>query len=178
MGRTRSGTRLLPLALLAGAALLGSACGAEADSDIGAATAETRRTVTATSRGCPQEPWRGPWTACAEADWVRRVASDAGYKVVGETGSALLAEGRGDEFSIWTTPEPESLEDTVTTENWKAIGSVNGTEIYGDERHWRWWIAQGAVFWVKAGPHISSTVPEVGELLALVDASRTVERGD
>jgi hypothetical protein len=54
-------------------------------------------------RGCPRENWPGPWTACAEADWVRRVVESGGYRVVGETGSALVAEGKGQSFYAWTT---------------------------------------------------------------------------
>ena len=57
-------------------------------------------------RGCPRENWPGPWVACAEADWVRRVVESGGYRVVGETGSAIVAGGKGQSFYAWTAPPP------------------------------------------------------------------------
>ncbi len=46
-------------------------------------------------RGCPHANWPGPWTACTEADWVRRVVEAGGYEVTGDPGSALVAEEEG-----------------------------------------------------------------------------------
>jgi hypothetical protein len=71
----------------------------------GASPAQKRATTKQEDdlRGCPRENWPGPWTACAEADWVRRVVAEGGYRVTGETGSAIVGEGKGRSFYIWTT---------------------------------------------------------------------------
>ncbi len=127
----------------------------------------------AVARGCPPAARDGPWTACAEAEWVSRVAEAAGYRVVGETGSALVAEGHGDSFYIWTTrhtivPPVGKIREK---EAWNELGTAGGVTIYGDERLWRWWSTDDTIFWVKAGPSESSTVPDVDELERLVAAS-------
>lgn len=127
----------------------------------------------AVARGCPRPDWPGPWTACAEADWVGRIAAAAGYRIVDETGSALVAEGRGDSFYIWTTRHEivPPVGRIVADEAWRRLGSAAGVAIYGDEHLWRWWSTEDTIFWIKAGPYEDSTVPGVGELDQLVAAS-------
>jgi hypothetical protein len=131
----------------------------------------------AVARGCPRGDWQGPWTACAEADWVARVARKAGYRIVAETGSALVAEGQGDSFYIWTTRQAllPPTDQIVDREGWSELGSTGGVTIYGDERLWRWWVANDTVFWIQAGPNESSTVPDVAELDQLVATSLQLE---
>jgi hypothetical protein len=125
-------------------------------------------------RGCPRESWRGPWTACAEAGWVRRVVREAGYQVVGETGSALIAEGKGRSFYIWTTPARRRSATTADEAGtWRRLGVIEGVPVYGDADLWRFWQAQGLTFWVKEGPRGDSVVPSAAELAPLVEASKT-----
>jgi hypothetical protein len=119
--------------------------------------AEANRVVSTLSLGgwrpteCPPN-WPGPWTACPEADWVRRVAEGAGYRVVGDTGSSLVARGGGRSFSIWATKlAGKELSATARREKWRRLGVVEGTGVFGDEESWRWWPAQGFVFWLSAG---------------------------
>jgi hypothetical protein len=120
---------------------------------------------------CPPN-WPGPWTACPEADWVRRVAEQAGYRVVDETGSALVAEGDGRSFSIWATElAGKELSATARRENWRPLGVVEDTEVFGDEKDWRWWPAQGFVFWLHVGPSEDATSPELEEMASLVRTS-------
>ncbi len=97
----------------------------------------------------------------------------AGYRIVSETGSALVAKGGGDEFYVWTTRRAllPTIEQIVKDEGWEELGSASRVTIYGDKRLWRWWPAHDTIFWVKAGPHETSTVPDVGELDQLVGAS-------
>jgi len=47
----------------------------------------------------------GPWShpACPAPAWVRAVVEEAGFRVVGDTGSALVAEADGIRFYIHTT---------------------------------------------------------------------------
>jgi hypothetical protein len=124
-------------------------------------------------RGCPRENWPGPWTACAEAEWVRRVVREGGYDVVDETGSALVAEGQGRSFYVWTTParrKPEAIAGEAG--NWRRLAVIDGVPIYGDDELWRFWQAQGFIIWVKEGPRGDSIVPTPAELTRLVEASR------
>jgi hypothetical protein len=122
------------------------------------------------TRRCGQPDYPGPWTACAEAAWVRQVAAEAGYRIVGETGSALVAAGGGDSFYIWTTRLRQPVA-ALAAEKWQQLGSVGNVPIYGDEHLWRWWAAQGYVFWIQQGPRETSTAPDVAELEPLVSAS-------
>lgn len=124
-------------------------------------------------RGCPRGSWPGPWTECAAADWVRRVVGDGGYRVTGETGSALAAEGNGQSFYAWTTQaarHPAALADEAG--NWRRLAVVRGAAVYGDEL-WRFWEAQGLIFWVHGGPTEDSIVPSPSALARLIEASRT-----
>jgi len=119
---------------------------------------------------CPPS-WPGPWTACPEADWVRVITETAGYRVIDETGSALVAEGGGDGFYIHATPMSEKhFVATAGREEWPRGGKVEGVEIFGDDLR-RWWRAQGFVFWIFAGPGADSTLPGIRELPALVRAT-------
>ena len=107
-------------------------------------------------RGCPSQNWPGPWTACAEARWVERVVEAAGYQVVGDTGSALAAEGRGRAFHIWTT------------------GAGTGATEPTDDGVRTSWAAQGFTFRVAAGPRSTDLKPTLAELGGLVGASRRI----
>lgn len=122
-------------------------------------------------RGCPRANWPGPWTACAEADWVRRVVEAAGYEIVGETGSALVAEGSGRSFYIWTTRARRPAAAMATG---PRIDVVDGVDVYGDDELWRFWDAQGSVFWVQEGPRGESIIPSPDELRGLIEAARTI----
>jgi hypothetical protein len=125
-------------------------------------------------RGCPRKNWPGPWTACAEADWVHRVVAESGYQVVGETGSALVAQGKGRSFYIWTTPAVRNPAATAADAgNWRRLATIDAVAIYGDDDLWRFWEAQSFIFWVKEGPSGASIVPSPAELESLVEASRT-----
>jgi hypothetical protein len=126
-------------------------------------------------RGCPRENWPGPWAACAEADWVRRVVESGGYRVVGETGSALVAEGKGHSFYAWTTPaarHPAAIADEAG--NSRRLAVVHGVAVYGDDL-WRFWEAQGFIFWVNAGPTQDSIVPSPAALARIIEASGTTQ---
>ena len=124
---------------------------------------------------CPPD-WPGPWTSCPEADWVEKVARRAGYRISGETGSALIAEGNGRSFYIWTTPAAtaEEIEKAGKNEDWQPFGRVDGVQVYGDESVWRWWMGESLTIWLQAGPTKDSRLPSVTEMESLVRASMTV----
>jgi hypothetical protein len=117
-----------------------------------------------------------PWTSRPQADWVQQVAERAGHRISGKTGSALIARGRGQDFYIWATKVVSAGEvgKTAERENWRRLGTVEGVDVYGDEALWRWWSAQGFIFWLHAGPQSTSRVPGLNHLDALVRASETV----
>jgi hypothetical protein len=126
-------------------------------------------------RGCPRESWPGPWTACAEAGWVRRVVAAGGYQVLSETGSALVADGQGRSFYIWTTPAVRNAAAIAADAgNWGRLATIDANAIYGDNDLWRFWQAQGFTFWVKEGPTGASIVPSPAQLASLVQASRKI----
>jgi hypothetical protein len=118
---------------------------------------------------CPSN-WPGPWTACPEAAWVRLIAGSAGYAITGETGSALVAEGRGHGFYIWATKTADERPAATTAEEWNRLGTVEGVEVFDDGVRRRW-VAQGFVFWLEAGPSADSALPPLGEMQALVRLS-------
>ena len=113
----------------------------------------------------------GPWTTWPEAFWTRRIAEEGGYRIVSETGSALVAAGKGHEFSIWATEPERPIGEIASKEKWRRIATVRGVAGYGDRDLWRFWVAQGFIFWVKAGPRDSSVLPAPGRLGAVIDAS-------
>ena len=53
-------------------------------------------------------------------------------------------------------------------------GEILAVPGNGDAELWRFWEAQGFIFWVKAGPSGDSIVPAPAELGRLVEASRIV----
>jgi hypothetical protein len=125
-------------------------------------------------RGCPTKDWPGPWKACAEARWVRRVVEVAGYRVTDEPASALVAEGKGREFYIWTSELALPFSELVCAEGWRRVSAVEGADVYGDRRLWRFWAAQGFIFWVQAGPRATSVAPWPTELGSLIRASQSI----
>ena len=157
------------------ASLPAFACGAEQHET--AREQETGREQgqrTPISEECPSDR-PGPWTACPEADWVQRLAQRAGYRITGQTGSALIAEGSGRSFYIWANAgTTKEISKAAEREKWKPLGSVEGVEVYGDESLWRWWVMEDFVVWIHAGPYMNSQVPSLEAMESLVRASETV----
>lgn len=106
---------------------------------------------------------------------MRRVVQEGRYRVVGETGSALIAEGKGRSFYVWTNSARRKAE-AIAAEpgNWLRLAVIDGVPIYGDDDLWRFWEAQGFIFWIQEGPRGDSVVPSPMELAKLVEASRIV----
>jgi hypothetical protein len=112
-------------------------------------------------------PAGGPWTRWPEAKWVRQIVEAGGYRVVGETGSALVAAGKGHEFYIWATEFAGPI-----GRPWRRMATVRGVPVYGDRDLWRVWQAQRFTFWVQAGPRRASVPPAAGRLAPVIEASR------
>jgi hypothetical protein len=165
----------LALAVFASAGVMLCACVGEQP-----LTAETEATAreqierTSISDDCPAD-WPGPWTACPEADWVQQLAESAGYRVTGETGTALIAAGGGWSFYIWATKgTTRAIRRTAKREKWQVLGTVAAVEVYGDANLWRWWVANGFVVWLQAGPYGDSRPPPLQEMEPLIRASKAV----
>ena len=159
-------TPLVALVLL----VLVAGCEDEQQVERRAETSEAGSSVA--GRGC-NDDYAGPWTACPEADWVRRIVRSAGYRVVGSTGSALVARGRGESFYIWATGNAARVRRTASEGGYVPVGTVDGVRIYSDAVR-RWWLAQGFVLWVESGPRGESAAPGPDELAPLVRASRRI----
>jgi hypothetical protein len=165
------------LVLIACVSATAFACGGEQQETSGREASGFERVEQTTSPDeCPPD-WPGPWTACPEADWVQKIAERAGYRISGETGSALIARGNGRSFYIWATEgRPKEIEKAVKDGEWPTFRSVEGIEVYGDERVWRWWVGEGFTIWLQAGPAKDSRLPSLTEMESLVRASKTVPR--
>lgn len=114
---------------------------------------------------------RGPWATWPEADWVREIVEAGGYKVVGETGSAIVASGKGHEFFVWTTKPDRPVRRMAREENWRRLARVRNVTVYGDNAVRRLWLAQKSIFWVESGPRRGSVLPAAGRLAPVIDAS-------
>jgi len=130
-------------------------------------------------RKCLTDQWPGPWTMCPQAQWVRRVVIKAGYRVVDETGSALVAAGRGRSFYIQATEitlrgkTDKSLDRMRKIEGYSLLARIDGVALYGDGVR-ETWVANGFAFWVSEGPRGDSIAPKPAELASLIHASKTV----
>jgi hypothetical protein len=125
---------------------------------------------------CLADTWPGPWTVCPQAKWVRRVVARAGYRVVGDTGSALVAAGRGRSFYIHATglgASGERLGRARRDEGYSLLFRIDGVAVYGDGVR-ETWVASGFSFWVSAGPRGDAVAPRAAELASLVRASRAI----
>jgi hypothetical protein len=169
--RTVGATTRLSLALLTSVSFVALACGGEPQRS-GGSGKTTRGSVESPSAEECKGDWAGPWTACPQADWVRQVAERAGYRVTGETGSALVAQGKGRSFYIWAADRAavQDLNEGPTARK-GPLGQVEGVSVYGDERLWRWWTANGFVLWLQAGPYSTSQIPRLNEMESLVRES-------
>jgi hypothetical protein len=105
---------------------------------------------------------------------VRLVVEVAGYRVTDEPASALVAKGKGREFYIWTSELTRPFNELISAEDWRRLSTVERADVYGDRRLWRFWAAQGFIFWVQAGPMATSVAPWPTELGPLIRPSRSI----
>jgi len=124
---------------------------------------------------------RGPWAEhCPEADWARAVVTKAGYRLRGDTGSALTATDGQVIFHLWAfVPERESqrLDHALIDENYRELRErVAGIRVYTDGIRFVW-SAQGLRVWLTSAGIVDGapggTPEEVGGavLLDLVTAT-------
>lgn len=87
-----------------------------------------------------------PWTECPEASWLAERLEAAGFRVAGDTGSALVATGKGATFHASMTDGSEPLQD----EGYELVGEVDGAEVLGDGIRLTWTTERGRV-WISPG---------------------------
>jgi hypothetical protein len=104
---------------------------------------------------------------------VREVVRLAGFRITSETGSALVAVGGDASFYVWTT-ESTVAEILEAGPHWKRLSTTADTPVYGEARLWRFWGAQGFIFWLKQGPTATAVLPRPIDLRPLIEASKTV----
>ena len=118
---------------------------------------------------CDRDDWPGPWSACPDAAWTRQAAAAAGYRVVGETGSALVVGDGAHSFYLWATRNGRTAE-----ARWRQhppLVVVGATPVYGDRDLWRYWRAGPFAVWVQEGPTADAVLPRPRELAPLVEAT-------
>lgn len=128
----------------------------------------------------------GPWShpACPEQAWVRAIVDAAGHRIVGDTGSALVADLSTTRVYIWATRPDEGafgtepLEGEIASGEYALLGDVAGVPVYGNDQTFGGvavWTVQGLNVWVSAGPTIEDERPGLDGLAPLVQASLEVD---
>lgn len=91
----------------------------------------------------------GPWAQhCAEADWARAVIRDAGFDVVGDTGSAIVGRRANLEFHFWAfvpRPDQRPLVRAIEDEGYRGL---HRPAVYSDGIRFVW-ATRGVYVWLR-----------------------------
>jgi hypothetical protein len=136
--------------------------------DVARNSKERRQTVRPIAASTDCRDWVADWR------WTCRIVQHAGFRIIGHTGSSLTVEGHGAGFNIWTTRLRRPIE--AVAGHSEPVARVRGISVFGDRTQWRYWAAQGFVFWLHAGPRRDSMLPQRRGLARLVAASGRVRR--
>lgn len=143
-------------------------------SDAAAGGEGPRREAAAHATACPLD-WPGGFRARPEANWVRALVEHAGYRVVGTPGStALIATGKGHEFSVWAVQDTPRDPHLADPDEWEVVAGAGDVAIYGRAQAVGWWSSQGFHVWIGRGPRVTSVAPRPDEIAPLVEASITI----
>jgi heat shock protein HslJ len=126
---------------------------------------------------CPADT--GPWSDpnCPEQAWVRAVIDDAGYEIIGDTGSALVARAPDTGFYVWANreerlaTEPTSRQ-AIAAEGYEPWERVGTTEVFTDGIRAAWTV-QGMHCWIEGGP--VDDLPPIAAIAPVVRASERVD---
>jgi hypothetical protein len=123
--------------------------------------------------GCPSET--GPWADpdCPLSAWTRAVIEEAGYRVTGDTGSALEAVASGGEFHVWAFPPEFTIDELKAEENYRQLAIIDDTVLYSDGIR-AFWMVQGLAVWVS-GWQVEDSTPPLAALGDLVRSSQLVD---
>lgn len=97
---------------------------------------------------------RGPWSQhCPEAEWARSVLANAGFRLTGDSGSALTATDGQVIFHFWAfTPNEQRarLDQALARENYRELPErEKGAPIYTDGIRFAW-SARGLWVWLTS----------------------------
>jgi hypothetical protein len=120
---------------------------------------------------------------CPQTQWLREVLSAAGFAIDEEGGSgAWVARSGETEFFIWVEEADDVPEDHLALLEDPNVfpfrENVEGLTVYGNGgpsccEGWEWRTGAVHVF-IRQGPHGYSKVPNVEELIPIVEASLSV----
>jgi hypothetical protein len=113
------------------------------------------------------QPACGDWAHCSLGRHVARIVKHAGFRVAGNTGSALIAGTKGSRFLIWAAPA------TAVNRVGKPFGEACGIQVRHERRR-RFWHTNDHTFWVEPGPQAGSHLPRWRDFARLVCATTSI----
>ena len=108
------------------------------------------------------------WSWCPIAEWVSGALAEGGFRVVGDTGSALVAGGGGREFSVWASDRVGA--EAIQREGYPFVRKVAGRKVFGGDIQYTWSVPQLQI-WVAKGP-TETALPHLEQLRPLIVAMR------
>ena len=93
--------------------------------------------------------------------------------LAGDTKGAWIATGTEPSFYVWATDEGPPVKQILRRESYRFVAEVAGAKVYDDFTR-TFWLANGYLFWIEAGPRGDSVAPTPTELAPLIRASRAV----
>lgn len=111
----------------------------------------------------------GPWSDCREAAWLYRVIHDAGFEVVGDTGSAFKVDAGADLLYAWNTLAEQPVEELAQNEGYEQVSDgvySDGTRIV--------WEAQGFHIYLESRTEASIDGLREAVVQQLVHSSQDV----
>jgi hypothetical protein len=119
----------------------------------------------------------GPWARyCPEAYWARAVIAEAGYRLEGDTGSALVVDMHEAGAYFWAfEPDDPSvpLPKAIADEGYERLVNIERSHLYTDGIRIAWQI-HGLYVWLEGGPVNSIDDVNRRVLRRLVAAARRV----
>jgi hypothetical protein len=120
----------------------------------------------------------GPWAEhCPEAEWARRVVEAAGYRLTGDTGSALVGRAGDTSFYFWAFEAEKAAEQplrkTLADEGYELIQEIDEIDVFSDGIRLAWEI-QSLYVWLEGGPTDSLEDIEKEAIRTIVRASAHV----
>lgn len=135
---------------------------------------------TTTGLGKPHEsgPCQ-PWIRCPTASFLRRLLERAGYEVTGETGSAFIVTGHGNNGFYASASSLDDLRRAEEAGNiakledggYQPVGKIEGVLVSADNVRLTWDTSKHRV-WVQAGPTPSDRRPSLEQISDLVSATK------
>lgn len=121
-----------------------------------------------------------PWSSCPEADLLRAHLTRAGYRLVGETATAIIVTGHGRNHfyagasTLDEVNRAERAGEIVGIEDagWRRLFRVGAVSVFGDNVRLTWETAHYRV-WVQTGPGVSDRRPSLAQINALVRETET-----